>query len=91
MTDTMGPWSLTSGNLSKFALLRAEHAALLAHARAAVAAALRGESTPTTYLEGYLEEHGQAPSAEISPAELLAQAATCAALVDALIGESVSL
>jgi hypothetical protein len=58
----------------ELALLRAEYGELLAHARAAVAAARDGEPEPTSYLLGLLEEHGQVPRPDQSPTYLAAQA-----------------
>jgi hypothetical protein len=71
-------------------LLEAEHAGLLAHARAAIAAAYAGELDPTGYLAGHLEEHGQLPPKDLPPAALLAQAYECAALIDAELARVVS-
>jgi hypothetical protein len=70
-------------------LLEAEHAELLAHARAAIAAAYVGELDPTGYLAGHLEEHGQLPPKDVPPAVLVAQAYECAALVDAELARGV--
>ncbi|WP_433188741.1 hypothetical protein [Actinoallomurus sp. CA-150999] len=67
-------------------LLECQHAELLAHARAAVAAARRGELDPTGYIACLLEERGQLPPPEATPGELLAQAHECGALVEAALG-----
>lgn len=72
----------------ELALLKAEYAELLAHARAAVAAARVGEQAPTGYLEGHLEERGQLPAEGVSPSELLAQAYAAAIDVYVLAGVS---
>lgn len=56
----------------ELALLRAEYSDLLAHARAAVAAARDGEADPTGYLTDTLHRHGQLPTAGQHPSELLA-------------------
>jgi hypothetical protein len=59
---------------TQLALLRAEYAELLAHARAAVAAARDGEVDPLVHLSGYLEEHGLLPAERQHAPELLGQA-----------------
>ncbi|WP_019635078.1 hypothetical protein [Actinomadura atramentaria] len=53
-------------------LLQADHAELLAHARAVVAAAGRGDLDPVAILSGLLEERGQLPAPGQSPRSLLA-------------------
>ena len=45
----------------RLALLRAEHAALLAACRASVAAERSGDADPLGYVRGALEERGQLP------------------------------
>ncbi|MFI0487536.1 hypothetical protein [Actinomadura sp. 9N215] len=59
---------------NEFTLLSAEYAELLAHARAAVAAARDGELDPIAHLAGFLEERGQLPPAGTAAAQLAAQA-----------------
>ncbi|WP_214417065.1 hypothetical protein [Sphaerisporangium fuscum] len=56
-------------------LLQVEHAALVAAARAAVAAAEQGQADPLVFLRAELGRHGQLPPAGASPVELLAVAA----------------
>ncbi|MFC7382194.1 ATP-binding protein [Sphaerisporangium rhizosphaerae] len=66
---------MTCTNLSdhdRLVLLTAAYAELLAHARAAVAAAEQGESDPIGYVRDVLVEHGQLPPAGVRPARLLA-------------------
>lgn len=58
----------------EYDLLSAEYAELLAHVRAAVAAARDGELAPMTHLTGFLEERGQMPPTGRSPSRLLAEA-----------------
>ncbi|CNF62929.1 Uncharacterised protein [Mycobacterium tuberculosis] len=58
----------------EFALLSAEYAELLAHARAAVAAARDGEIDPMAHLTGFLEERGQLPPADAPASRLVAEA-----------------
>ncbi|MFI6503709.1 hypothetical protein [Nonomuraea typhae] len=55
----------------QLSLLGAEYGELLAHARAAVAAAERGEADPVGYVRDVLAEHGQLPAAGALPARLL--------------------
>ncbi|MGC4959756.1 hypothetical protein ACLQ2P_41720 [Actinomadura citrea] len=59
---------------NEYDLLSAEYAELLAHARAAVAAARDGELAPMTHLTGFLEERGQMPPAGRAASRLLAEA-----------------
>ncbi|MFI6603757.1 hypothetical protein ACIBHX_46640 [Nonomuraea sp. NPDC050536] len=64
------------------ALLVAEHAELLAAARATVAAAACGEQDPLLHLRHALDCHGQLPPAGVAPHTLLAHSsaptlATC--------------
>lgn len=54
------------------ALTRAEHADLLAAARATIAAARDGEAEPLYYLHDELDARGQLPPRHLHPAELLA-------------------
>lgn len=54
--------------------LAAAYSALLAAARAAVAAQELGESDPVGYIRGYLADHGQLPPPGASPSRLLALA-----------------
>ena len=56
------------------ALLRAEYAALLAAARATVAAAQAGEADPAGYVRGVLAERGQLPPAGARPLHVVADA-----------------
>jgi|SRR6266536_1211817 len=56
----------------RLALLRAEHADLLAHARAAVAAARDGEADPAGYVRDVLAKRGQLPPGDMRPPQLLA-------------------
>lgn len=58
----------------EFALLSAEYAELLAHVRAAVAAARDGEIDPIAHLTGFLEERGQLPPDGVPASRLVAQA-----------------
>jgi hypothetical protein len=51
----------------------AEHAALLAAARATLAAAVDGEADPLGYLRDALTAHGQVPEIGVHPAQLLAR------------------
>lgn len=55
----------------RLVLLAAAYAELLAHARAAVAAAERGESDPIGYVRDVLAGHGQLPPVGAQPARLL--------------------
>ncbi|MFE3454991.1 hypothetical protein ACFXJ8_39315 [Nonomuraea sp. NPDC059194] len=64
--------ALTLSDRDRLALLLADYVALLAHARAAVAAAELGEADPTGYLRDLLAERGQRPAAGASPAQLMA-------------------
>lgn len=59
---------------SQLALLRAEYAELLAHARAAVAAARDGELAPLLHVAGFLEERGLLPPADVPARHLVAEA-----------------
>jgi hypothetical protein len=68
---------------TEYDLLRAEYAELLAHARAAVAAARLGQAAPLAFLEGHLAEHGQDPPPGAQPAAEVARA--YAAAVDAYL------
>lgn len=56
----------------QLALLRAEHAALLAAARAAVAAQRAGHADPLAFVRGVLAGRGQLPADGVAPAQLLA-------------------
>lgn len=58
----------------RLALLAADYAELLGHARAAIAAAQRGEADPTGYVRDLLAQRGQLPPAGAAPAQLLAAA-----------------
>jgi len=68
---------------SRLALMRAEYAALLAAARAAVAAAQAGEADPLGYVRGVLEVRGQLPAAGARPAWIVADARSAMALTGA--------
>jgi hypothetical protein len=68
---------------SRLALMRAEYAALLAAARAAVAAAQAGEADPLGYVRGVLEGRGQLPAAGARPAWIVADACSAMALTGA--------
>jgi hypothetical protein len=68
------------------ALLRAEYAELLAHARAAVAAARLGQQAPLALLEGHLEERGQLPEPGARPEIEVARAYAASVDVYALAG-----
>ncbi|MFI9553156.1 hypothetical protein [Nonomuraea endophytica] len=57
---------------AKLSLLGAEYGELLAHARAAVAAAALGEADPVGYVRDVLAEHGQLPQAGALPSHVLA-------------------
>lgn len=59
---------------NRLALLRAEYAALLAAARATVAAAESGEADPAGYVRGVLAERGQLPAAGARPLHVVADA-----------------
>ncbi|WP_188188081.1 hypothetical protein [Nonomuraea sp. SYSU D8015] len=61
-------------NQTQAALLVAEHAELLAAARAAVAAAERDEPDPLVHVRHVLTAHDQMPAPGAHPAQLLAQA-----------------
>ncbi|WP_242903703.1 hypothetical protein [Actinomadura terrae] len=58
----------------ELALLSVEYAELLAHVRAAVAAARDGELDPIVHLVGFLEERGQLPADGVSASRLVAEA-----------------
>lgn len=68
------------------ALLRAEYAELLAHARAAIAAARLGRPAPLALLEGHLEERGQLPDIAARPETEVARAYAASVDVYALAG-----
>jgi hypothetical protein len=68
---------------SRLALMRAEYAALLAAARAAVAAAQAGEGDPVGYVRGVLQDRGQLPPAGARPAWIVADARSAMALTGA--------
>ncbi|WP_242884084.1 hypothetical protein [Actinomadura litoris] len=70
----------------EFALLNAEYAELLAHVRAAVAAARDGELDLIAYLVGFLEEHGQLPPAGVPASRLVAEAFARAVDADCQLG-----
>jgi hypothetical protein len=61
-------------NQTQAVLLVAEHAELLAAARAAVAAAALGQPDPLVHVRHVLAAHDQTPPPGASPAQLLAQA-----------------
>jgi anti-sigma regulatory factor (Ser/Thr protein kinase) len=61
---------------SRLAQSVADHAALIAVCRAAVAAEARGDSDPLTYVRGLLAERGQLPAPGASPLLVLADART---------------
>lgn len=67
-------------------LLRAEYAELLAHARAAVAAARLDHAAPLVLLEGHLEKRGQLPVAGARPEVEVARAYAASVDVYALAG-----
>jgi hypothetical protein len=69
---------------SAAALLRAEYAELLAHARAAIAAARLKHHAPLTLLEGHLEERGQLPEPGAQPEAEAARAYAASPNVHAL-------
>lgn len=75
-TRRVVPVKRTSPDLAtqELSLLRADYGDLLAHARAAVAAARDGEADPLGYLRDTLAEHGQLPGPDQHPSELLAYA-----------------
>jgi hypothetical protein len=56
------------------AVLRAGYAELLAAARAAVAAAARGDADPVAWVRGVLSDHGQLPEPGARPAQVVADA-----------------
>ena len=56
----------------QLALMRAEYGALLAAARAAVAAERDGEPDPLAHVRGVLAERGQLPAEDMHPRQLLA-------------------
>jgi hypothetical protein len=68
---------------SRLALMRAEYAALLAAARAAVAAARSGEADPVCYIRGVLQDRRQLPPAGARPAQVVADARSAMALTGA--------
>lgn len=59
--------------------LHVAYTELLAHARAAVAAARRGDLDPIAYIAGHLEEIGLAPSPDAEPDRLVAEGLALAA------------
>src|SRR6266536_1677551 len=63
----------------RLALLRAEHAELLAAARAAVAAARDGAEDPLFYIRDVLAGRGQLPAEGVRPEQLLAAGIRAAA------------
>ncbi|MEV4753009.1 hypothetical protein AB0K21_42260 [Streptosporangium sp. NPDC049248] len=68
-------------------LLVAEHAELLAAARATVAAAALGEGDPLIHLRHALAAHGQLPPEGARPVVLLARCSAPTVLPRCLIGE----
>jgi hypothetical protein len=70
----------------ELALLRATYAELLAHARAAVAAARLGQPAPLALLEGHLEERGQNPPPGALPEVEVARAYAASVDVYVLAG-----
>uniref|UniRef100_UPI003F49B386 hypothetical protein n=1 Tax=Streptosporangium sp. CA-256172 TaxID=3240076 RepID=UPI003F49B386 len=68
-------------------LLVAEHAELLAAARATIAAAALGEGDPLIHLRHALAAHGQLPPAGARPVVLLARCSAPTVLPRCLIGE----
>lgn len=71
-TDTMHEATYTPTGRDELLLLQAAHAALLAAARAAVAAERRGEPDPVAHLRYLLAETGQLPPVGARPARVLA-------------------
>lgn len=71
---------------NEFTLLSAEYAELLAHARAAVAAARDGELDPIAHLTGFLEERGQLPPDGVPATALVAEAFARTADADGQFG-----
>ncbi|MET8145683.1 hypothetical protein ABZU32_35730 [Sphaerisporangium sp. NPDC005288] len=73
---TLTPATVTAGAVlgerERLVLLAAEHAALLAAARAGVAAAELGHPDPLAFIRHELAERGQLPPAGARPVELLA-------------------
>ncbi|MBT2208703.1 MULTISPECIES: hypothetical protein [Actinomadura] len=70
----------------ELALVNVEYAELLAHVRAAVAAARDGELDPLVHLAGFLEERGQLPPDGVSASRLVAEAFARTAEVDRQFG-----
>ncbi|MBB5085059.1 hypothetical protein [Nonomuraea endophytica] len=63
-------------------LTRADYIALLAAARATIAADGCGEAAPLTFVRWELERHGQLPADGVTAARVLADAAATRALLD---------
>jgi hypothetical protein len=78
----------THADRHELALLRAEYAELLAHARAAVAAKRLGQPAPQALalLEGHLEERGQDPAPGARPEIEVARAYVASVDAYALAG-----
>lgn len=68
-------------------LMVAEHAELLAAARATIAAAALGEDDPLIHLRHALAAHGQLPPEGVRPVVLLARCSAPTLLPRCLIGE----
>lgn len=66
-----------------YAELLVAYAELLAHARAAVAAARRGDLDPVAYIAGHLEEIGLAPGPGGDPDRLVAEGLAVASGLEA--------
>jgi hypothetical protein len=75
-TERPGAHPTSAKDKLALALLRAEHARLLAAARAAVAAAREGVSDPLVYVEAELARHGGLPPQGASVLAVLADART---------------
>jgi anti-sigma regulatory factor (Ser/Thr protein kinase) len=76
MTTTLTLATGLRAALSRLAQSAADHAALIAACRAAVAASDRGDADPLTYVRGLLEERGQLPAPGSSPLLVLADGRT---------------
>jgi anti-sigma regulatory factor (Ser/Thr protein kinase) len=70
--STLTSTNTTQSDRDRLVLLGAEHAALLAAARAVFASIERGEADPLGYLRDHLAARGQLPAAGARPSQLLA-------------------
>lgn len=72
----------------QYAELHIAYLELLTHARAAAAAAARGEVAPTVYIVGHLEEIGLQPAPGASPEQLVAEGLAVSARLQMPGGEA---